>query len=640
MILWVFPITGMMLFAATAAHASEKRDSFAVDWLCPQADGSNGQGRLPFRASISFQIFQSPSIKLDWSKYRAFLARSESAKYDYFECFLSFQFEVISQLQQRLSKEDAERLLLPIRMEHARLGQKMYEQGMPLFPPMSSLKGHWQLLQTARPSMKLPDLASGLQKAKEIVRTCRLKWRDSSEFLSSEFVTQMLPEAIRGADDSCKREIVSSYFHLLSQAQAPQAVCSPQSKREDCAQIRKGTLQVLEVLSEVFPPESASAVVFNQARACLLTSSDVGEFLKDLQLDLAQADSCTELKPGESRKVSSRETGVPANYTLIRKNSDHFIAELSIDFINQMEGPNSAQKAEEFRIDVNRCLDRVNPKLVGPGGKRLEIRINDTSGEFPFEPPNPAPINLTETIDRADSSHFATNLDCPTLTHEFLHHLGLVDEYLETQKGYVVDPVTGVLKHVENNATYLDFGCRSLGPENSIMHDQGTAYAAVFGGGGGRYTSISKYKCVCDLPNPGLKSECMLQLKRIASNPSEYASQGYCPDDGTYREQMTLARGWTKTVHPHLSPDGLTLETEVAISDGPGPPRESLLFPAQFNVITKPGCLSDNQLYYLCSAENNSTANSRDRLGRGCAKGLPSACRDGSWTVGIGKGRE
>lgn len=61
--------------------------------------------------------------------------------------------------------------------------------------------------------------------------------------------------------------------------------------------------------------------------------------------------------------------------------------------------------------------------------------------------------------------------------------------------------------------------------------------------------------------------------------------------------------------------------------------RNTLLYPAQFNAIAFPGCMSKNKTYYLCSRYAYETSNAH--YGGGCSSGKPTACQDGkTWLEG------
>lgn len=59
---------------------------------------------------------------------------------------------------------------------------------------------------------------------------------------------------------------------------------------------------------------------------------------------------------------------------------------------------------------------------------------------------------------REHSLGYTQRIKCPTVIHELLHLTGLVDEYKETQRNY---------------------GCRTLGPRNSLMHNQHHAFTSA-----------------------------------------------------------------------------------------------------------------------------------------------------------------
>lgn len=73
-----------------------------------------------------------------------------------------------------------------------------------------------------------------------------------------------------------------------------------------------------------------------------------------------------------------------------------------------------------------------------------------------------------------------------------------------------------------------------------------------------------------------------------------------------------------------MSHHGVALE-EAEATLFPWETRRSLLYPAQFRSIVRPGCFDENKVFYLCARE--SVRESRNNFGEGCSRTLPPECR-------------
>jgi hypothetical protein len=132
---------------------------------------------------------------------------------------------------------------------------------------------------------------------------------------------------------------------------------------------------------------------------------------------------------------------------------------------------------------VRNCLAAANPYIKGPGGERIALRAltPDEANRLPQgERPKADSINIIPDQVRAsdgsmaeaeiNSGNFHSNISCPTVVHELLHHLGLCDEYLENR----TNVVPGM-----SRARSTEWSCRVVPNRPSIMKNHIEAYNAA-----------------------------------------------------------------------------------------------------------------------------------------------------------------
>lgn len=132
------------------------------------------------------------------------------------------------------------------------------------------------------------------------------------------------------------------------------------------------------------------------------------------------------------------DNAAAGDYLLTRLPSQNGVDQYEI-VLNYRFNPDD-QSIKDF---VSDCFKRMDPYLVGPSGEQVSLRL-----------PRPTDDVMSKAHDVTVSSRcgyrgqalcWTPDYSCPIIYHETLHHLGLVDEYLEGSK------------------------CRSAGPEDSVM---------------------------------------------------------------------------------------------------------------------------------------------------------------------------
>jgi hypothetical protein len=137
-------------------------------------------------------------------------------------------------------------------------------------------------------------------------------------------------------------------------------------------------------------------------------------------------------------------------FLLERTPEGKYRASLNLQFRNV----NGTTSAAQMRQRTQECLRNAGPALRGPDGEELEVNLL-SEAELEALPRSKRPsgktINVisdstaTAASTRGDATNFQDRFDCPAITHEILHHLGLCDEYHEMMEDRGCRPFTGAV---------------------------------------------------------------------------------------------------------------------------------------------------------------------------------------------------
>jgi hypothetical protein len=155
--------------------------------------------------------------------------------------------------------------------------------------------------------------------------------------------------------------------------------------------------------------------------------SPVADILKKLE-KTNSVDKCQELSPGEHKIVPAR--GFSSEYLVKRRKDGNYQVILNLDFQGEGNGKEMLKRARA-------CIGMATPYMKSKGGPRLEIALleQEEVDQLPEgERVSPYLIHVQEPNSRSNSNNYASDADCPTITHELLHLVGLCDEYKETIK--------------------------------------------------------------------------------------------------------------------------------------------------------------------------------------------------------------
>ena len=224
---------------------------------------------------------------------------------------------------------------------------------------------------------------------------------------------------------------------------------------------------------------------------------------KSLENAWQQSRNCEELQSGKQKRVSSG-TGLDKEYIIRREKDGSYSAVLNLQFVAAKEGYEGTvprdKVSSHYRNRAQKCLENASQKMLGPKGEKLQIILAEKPSE---QSSCPEPLETVEIGRRgvfSVSNKYASDIDCPTISHEILHQMGLCDDYPVQKRGYIIDfksgepigvtnPKTGKsTKEIENihevklalgQSIVLKYDCR-VTRTNSVMAHHNDRWNNVF----------------------------------------------------------------------------------------------------------------------------------------------------------------
>lgn len=160
---------------------------------------------------------------------------------------------------------------------------------------------------------------------------------------------------------------------------------------------------------------------------------------------------------GQRLGVDVRPTGLPSRFQYATQGGNPEIT-LFLQFTDDRPQVRyAANDPASMYGRTQQCLSQIQPYLKGPAGESLTIRLapEAEAGTSPFK----RVIQVTGRPVRGHSALWQAQWGCPEIMHEVFHLVGLVDEYADGS----------------------NYGCRAIGPADSIMVSPHMAYQAVLG---------------------------------------------------------------------------------------------------------------------------------------------------------------
>jgi hypothetical protein len=210
-----------------------------------------------------------------------------------------------------------------------------------------------------------------------------------------------------------------------------------------------------------------------QSLECLPPTQNEFRGIEDVLHSLDGKEDCDALVNVGDYKLYKKQPGpmgfTSGNYLLKKTGDNNYQATLNIDFKTAGGSSSPAQMLEKVRG----CFAIANRSIKGPSGEKLSVRIlsPEEAQSLPSsERPIADEVNIRPQGIAIDSGNFTGEAECPTLTHEILHHLGLCDEYKETR----TDLFYGMTR-----ARSEEWSCRVVPSKPSIMKNHVEGFNAA-----------------------------------------------------------------------------------------------------------------------------------------------------------------
>lgn len=283
---------------------------------------------------------------------------------------------------------------------------------------------------------------------------------------------------------------------------------------------------------------------------------------------------CHRLDVGKSKNIQFAASVSPSRvthaYRLTRTGAKTYKSEIKLNLRPEEGETISDEEISQLKNKIGECLKELSPLLKGPDGESLEIVLSDEPGVPETN------IRVTKENQRGHAWLYRLDFHCRTILHEILHLHGLVDEYLEMSfSGAKQNPQTGKIQYVQDGSS-PHYDCRHTGLLHSVMSNYDEAYMAAIAS----FEVWNVNTCVKDESNPPRVPECpegyRLKTKRY------YVPAGEPPSRELIEKNGAILIG---------SPKLIKRVEKVG----------SLLLPAHFRAITRPGCKEENKLYYMCA---------------------------------------
>ncbi len=268
----------------------------------------------------------------------------------------------------------------------------------------------------------------------------------------------------------------------------PQLGDTPGQNAGYCRQRFNSNQRFLNNLSQMFTSIRGEPIGIRkvlQSVECLPPNGSDFRDVEDLLHSLDSKEDCDPLPEVGDYKLFRKAPGgtqawyTSGNYLLKKTGADAYEATVNLDF----KSAGGTSTPEQMMSHVRTCLASASPYLKGPNGAKISIKAltpQETADQLPAsERPFPGQINILPEGTEINSGNFHSKIDCATVTHEVLHHLGLCDEYKETRTNLV----SGM-----SRSRAEEWSCRVVPNRPSIMKNHVEAFNAAI---------PQQYRCNC-----------------------------------------------------------------------------------------------------------------------------------------------
>ncbi|MYE07208.1 MAG: hypothetical protein F4X95_00395 [Oligoflexia bacterium] len=272
---------------------------------------------------------------------------------------------------------------------------------------------------------------------------------------SSSADYSQLYDKIKSQNGTCQKNILDALTKELEYEEFPKRCLEEENKNHPvCKSMLKDINivrdRVFDIVELAYGPETLKTT--EAAAPCLdCMSKDRGEnesvnLFSDLIANIQKQIQCHKLKPGQEKRVYSG-TERDDSYNMKKESDGTYSVSLNLKFSADEDYDGNVPKDQvpaHYMKWVQKCMDKANQKMLGPNGEQLKIVIKSPQKQDPrCRDIDTKEIAIGSIDHRSNSGKYKADIDCPTITHEILHLLGLCDEYEERSRGYYVDAKTG-----------------------------------------------------------------------------------------------------------------------------------------------------------------------------------------------------
>ena len=362
--------------------------------------------------------------------------------------------------------------------------------------PFTCAKQEWQNRQKAIDNQTSQALSDKNWPSDKCPSNCSNGFFPKSVHFGSEAGYAEIKDRIQTQSPDCAQNILDSLQEQIQKLRFPTECLDGENRI--CAFLSKHLATLNGKISELLQMAGVSEESTSAKALCLECESSEEDItnIKTLVSDLKEQSQCQLPKAGEDKIV---HTGKPLNqsYVLKKEPDGSFTIPFDVSFSpdRDYDGPVPSQHVPNYYMKkAQECMQKANTKMLGPNGEQLKIVLKSPKENDPCQGRNTKKIKIGSTVQRSHAGKYASDIDCPTITHEVLHLTGLCDEYKETQLGYYVNSQTGEVKGKPQKEDKLNppalspntnydfkpaYDCRVSQP-NSIMSNQYERWHNVF----------------------------------------------------------------------------------------------------------------------------------------------------------------
>ncbi len=270
-------------------------------------------------------------------------------------------------------------------------------------------------------------------------------------------------ENLKSLDGNCQNMLLQNYIasKLKVLEDTSMSDFCKNHETEDCINHRRDRKSIMDNIIQLMGGSygARSESILKTAQCRVDDSKPMIDNMVDALKNIKQAINCAPVEPGQFKVVDTRSDSDAStgDYLLKRREDGNYQAILNYEFDH-----NDPSIAKEMFERVQACFASISPYLKGPNGQQLELIAMDKE-DISSLPKNQRPrvnkVGIAGPNIRSHSRLYEGNIDCPTIAHETMHHLGLCDEYKE-------------MWHGEGK----NYDCRVVPKVESLMKNHNTAF--------------------------------------------------------------------------------------------------------------------------------------------------------------------